>query len=554
MAPPHAPFAVPFGERAKPAIGAPGNGQMLAACGTVLAFALPIARARVGTAGAMPGGMSASPYELRRWVTRLSMPLLVLAASACYRPPTDARTTGSWSYEVDAPGEGSRTVSVEATFERAGTDRIGIARESAPFVRDMQLRVGDGFRSVATRGGEWIEPSCRTSCTLRYRIDLGELAAACGDEVDCARRVGDATMSPALAWLVHPMPKHDVPVRVRVRTPNAVQFASGMNAVDDTGRNFAFRSYDLDEGSFTAFGPMRRFRVEVPGKDGTHGQLDLAIVGNKRYGMTDQAMKTWVEDATRVVTPLFGRFPVDRTTLFVVPAHNEDEVVFGKVLSLAGASVALVVGDRMPESARHRDWVLVHELFHLGFPTFRGEGRWLGEGLATYYEPILRARAGWMTDADVFRQFARNMPRGLPQRGSSAGLAARDDLDSIYWGGALFCLAADVAIREETKNHHSLDDVVRAALARGGDATKVWTVADVVRVGDEVTGTNVLSRMYERHAQRGERIDLEGIMASLGVARGEDGAWALDDARPLAWVRRGIVGERSDASNVLVRR
>src|SRR5262249_14477539 len=148
------------------------------------------------------------------------------------------------------------------------------------------------------------------------------------------------------------------------------------------------------------------------------------------------------EDAVNATVPLFGRFPVDRTTVFVVPARGEDEVVFGKVLSLAGASVVVVVGDQMPPAGRRRDWVLVHELFHLGFPTVRGEGRWLGEGLATYYEPILRARAGWTTEHEVFRQFARNMPRGQPARTSNAGLSMRDDLDTIYWGGALFCLAA----------------------------------------------------------------------------------------------------------------
>lgn len=474
----------------------------------------------------------------------MSLPLLVLASSACWRPPADARPSGQWSYEVDAPGEGSRTVTVEATFAGARTERLGITRESTPFVRDMQLRVGDGFRTVERRGTEWIEPSCRIACTVRYRIDLGELAAACGDEVDCARRVGDATLSPALAWLVHPLPKQDVPVRVRVKTPAGGDFASGMNATDAIGRTFAFRSYDLDEGSFTAFGPMRRYTHEAVGKDGTAARIDVAIVGKTQYAMSDDAMRAWVDDAASAVTPLFGRFPVDHATLFVVPAKNEEEVVFGKVLSLAGASVALVVGDKMPESARRQDWVLVHELFHLGFPTFRGEGRWLGEGLATYYEPILRARAGWTSEGEVFRQFARNMPRGLPQRGSSAGLASRDDLDSIYWGGALFCLAADVAIRQESRGKKSLDDVVRAALARGGDATKVWTVAEVVRVGDEVTGTGVLSRMYERHAQRGERIDLDGLLSSLGVEKEASGAWALDDGRPLAWVRHGIVGER----------
>jgi hypothetical protein len=498
--------------------------------------------------------MGAMQYRLRgsqsRWalpsLAHLAMPLL-LASTACVRPATDPRADGSWSYVVDAPPEGSRTVVVEATFDNARTDRIAIARESSPFVKDVQLKTSHGWRTVERRGAQWVEPTCVRHCTVRYRVDLGEVAAACGDEVDCARRVGDSTLSPALAWLAHPSPKTDVPVSVHVRTPNATQFISGMHAADDTGRAFAFRSYDLDEGSFTAFGPMRHYRVDVSGKTGRDSaRVDVAVVGKQKYGMTDDDIREWVDEAAQVVTPLFGKFPVDRTTLFLVPAKGEDEVVFGKVLSLAGASVVLVVGDKMQAAARHHDWVLVHELFHLGFPTFRGEGRWLGEGLATYYEPILRARAGWTTEPEVYRQFARNMPRGIPARGSSGGLAQRDDLDSIYWGGALFCFAADVRIREETRGKHSLDDVIRAALARGGDATKVWTVAEVVHLGDDVTGTTVLSTMYDRYAARGERIDLDGLFASLGVER-DGSVVGLDERRPLAWVRRQIVG-RAHAS------
>lgn len=497
-----------------------------------------------GLRGGGGDGTTATPRATRTattWARHLALPLL-LAATACVRPASDARAAGSWTYVVDAPAEGSRTVVVEATFDNARTDRIAIARESSSFVRDVQLKIGSRWRTVERRGKEWYEPACNRRCTVRYRIDLGELANACGDEVDCARRVGDSTLSPAVAWLAHPSPKTDVAVTVQVRTPDRTQFASGMHASDDTGRNFAFRSYDLDEGSFTAFGPMRVSRVEVPSKDGrSNAHVDVAVVGKTKYGMNDDEIREWVDDAAKVVTPLFGRFPVDRTTLFVVPAKGEDDVVFGKVLSLAGASVVLVVGDKMQASARHQDWVLVHELFHLGFPTFRGEGRWLGEGLATYYEPILRARAGWTSEPEVYRQFARNMPRGMPARGASGGLAIREDLDSIYWGGALFCFAADVRIREETRGRHSLDDVMRAALARGGDATTVWTVAEVVRLGDQVTGTTVLSEMYDRYAARGERIDIDGLFASLGVDR-DATTMTLDERKPLAWVRRQIIG------------
>lgn len=504
-----------------------------------------------GSMRALAMGLRIGTAIRRVRVGLMGCPLLVVATSACYRAPADVAARGSWTYDVMAPTAGGRVVTVEATFDAAKTARLGIPREVAPWVESVEVRDGDRYRTVERRGGEWFERSCTWRCTIRYRIDLGQVARSCGDEVDCARRVGRATLAPALTWLVHPVPRTDVPVTVRVHTDDPGQFATGMATSSASPGAFSFRSFDLDEGSFTAFGPMRTFAVDVPGRGVEKARIDLVLLGDTPYAMPDAQIREWIEESAAITVPLFGRFPVDHTSLFVVPAKGEREVVFGKVLSLAGASVVLVVGDRMTAASRHDDWVLVHELFHLGFPTFRGEGRWLGEGLATYYEPLLRARAGWTSDSEVFRQFARNMPRGQAARGSGeGGLARRDDLDTIYWGGALFCLAADVRIREETRGVRSLDDVLRATVERGGDATRVWSVRDVVELGDRVTGTTVLSEMFERHAARGERIDLEGLFDALGVGR--EGR-PNDEARPLAWIRRDLASA-SRAETLVSRR
>jgi hypothetical protein len=475
-----------------------------------------------------------------------SRPLCVAFVAAlllsCGRPATSPRASGSWEYVVDAPLSGSRVVAVEASFHRARTERLAVHESAAPLLRDLELKTPSGWRRIVRWGTGWLEPTCAEDCTVRYTLDLDQVAQACGDEIDCAMRVGRATLSPSLAWLVHPAPKVDVPVTVRVRVVDPNEFATGMRRADDEALTYKFRSPDLDEGSFTAFGPMRHLRVDPPG-----GRIDVKVLGPP-LAMSDGAIRTWVGDAAAAVADLFGRFPVDRTTLFVVPAPDASEVVFGKVLSLAGASVCVVVGDEMPESAIREDWVLVHELFHLGFPSFRGEGRWLGEGLATYYEPILRARAGWISEKDLWKQFALQMPRGQGARGAAAGLIHREDLDSIYWGGALFALAADVAIRTQTEGKRSLDDVLREALATGGDATHVWTVADVVKLGDDVTGTHVLRDMYARHAARGERIDLEGLLGELGVERQEGGVVLRDD-RPASSIRAAITRPAAGAAH-----
>jgi len=439
----------------------------------------------------------------------------------------------AWEYTVDPPAHGSREVRVRAEFSGSGTDQLAIEASAVASVRDLEVNGGDGWRPAPPVARGWRVAACRSHCAVRYSVDLGKVAAASDDSVDGAVRVGDATLSPALAWLLHPEPNGNASVVVRVHPPDAREFVTGLRS--DPGRpwTYVFRSADLDEGAFTAFGPSRQGHLVVGG-----ASIDVVLLGPPMR-MSDAEVYAWVADAARVASSVHDRFPVPHAAVFVVPIKGEDDVVFGKVLALSGASVVVLVGDNLSAADTPHDWVLVHEFFHLGFPSFRGEGRWLEEGLATYYEPILRERAGWTTEAELWGRFAREMHRGLPAGPDERGLEKQVDLDAIYWGGALYALIADVRIRELSHGQHSLDEVLRATLARGGDATRVWRVSEVLRLGDETTGMTVLRDTYRRPA--GARpVDLDGLLRSLGVEVDEAGGIALREDRPLSAVRRAI--------------
>jgi hypothetical protein len=447
--------------------------------------------------------------------------LFAIAGCTAARP---APPTPRWDYVVDAPAAGSTVLRVEARFVGAGTPVLAIDDEVAPLVRDFAIDDGAGWKPAPPPDeATWRAPACARACSVRYAIDLAALAEACEDSVDCALASRDAILSPALAWLLHPKPRGDAPVTVRFRAADPARVLTGLRP--------SFRSQDIAEGSFTAFGAVRRGRVEAAG-----AAIDVGLLGPP-LAMGDDATLAWIADAARCDATLYGRFGVDRATVFVVPMTEVDDVLFGKVLALAGPSVVLLVGRAMRAESTHRDWVLVHELFHLGFPSFPSEARWLGEGLATYYEPVLRARCGWIAPDEAWRGFAERMPRGVARAGE--GLDGTDDFDAIYWGGALFALAADVAIRRETGGARSLDDWLRAVSARGGDASRLWSLDDVMREGDHATGTDVLTTMRARVAVRGEPIDAAKLLAALGVSA--DGT--RDDA-PLAAIRRAITAPR----------
>jgi hypothetical protein len=424
-----------------------------------------------------------------------SISLAFLGACASAKAPVAAGA--QWDYVVTPPAVGEHRVEIEATF--GATDWLVIPAENAPAVRDVAQRVGDAWRAATRVDDAWELTSCAAPCTVRYAIDLEALVKTCRRHHSCAMNVDGVTVAPVSSWILRP---HATGARISMRTRGDGPFAFGMRR---SGDGYAFNVSELSEGSYTAFGPLRKRRVA---RD--DAAVEVALLGSP-IAMGDDAVVKWIGDATDVLARFYGHFPI-ATTIFVLPVPGE-AVQFGSVMALTGASVALFVGRDIAPGATRVDWVVVHELFHLGTPTFQGEGRWLDEGLATYYEPLLRARAGWTTEAELWQHFDEEMPRGVRPEGSAPSIEERRDIDSTYWGGALFAMLADVRIREATGGAKSLDDALRAASARGAEVTRVWSVREFLRVGDEATGTHVLSDLNESFAVRGDAVDVARELA-----------------------------------------
>jgi hypothetical protein len=450
-----------------------------------------------------------------------------LVAWGCGRAVAPAGAPTEYDYVIAPPGAGSWILGVETTIDRAPSDRF--VAPGAPEAFGNVTVVGGGTQAVRRDGDAWRAPGCRVHCVLRYAVDLDALAAGC-HRMDCSRRVGDAVIGIASSWMVRTDPVGDALVRVHVRGGDPARFATGLRS--DPRGGYVLQARDLGEAAYTAFGAFRTIHTEEAG-----AKLNVNLLGTP-LAMGDAAAVEWVKGAASCVSGLFGRFPVD-ATVFVVPVSGASDVVFGRVMSLGGASVVLLFGDRARPADAHEDWVVVHELFHLGCPSFVGEGHWLEEGLATYYEPVLRERAGWMSPGDLWLHFVREMPRGLRREGEAANIEERDDIDSTYWGGALFVLIADVELRAGTQGARSMDDVVRTVLSVHGNATRRARLADVVRTGDEATGFHVLSNLYDRWAVHGQNFDLDGLWRKMGITV-QGTRVVLDDAAPLASVRKGI--------------
>jgi hypothetical protein len=166
---------------------------------------------------------------------------------------------------------------------------------------------------------------------------------------------------------------------------------------------------------------------------------------------------------------------------------------------------------------------------------------WIEEGISTYVEPVARAQAGLLPAAEVWREFIRDMPKGEPGE-DDHGLDNTPTWGRTYWGGALFCLLADVRIREQTHNRRGLRDALRAVTNHGGVISQDWDIEQALAIGDQATGTSVLGSLYREMRDRPERIDLDQLWQKLGVAL-RNGQVTFNDKAAEAVIRKAILSK-----------
>jgi len=276
-------------------------------------------------------------------------------------------------------------------------------------------------------------------------------------------------------------------------------------------------------------------RISVPG-----GTITVELAGEST-ALDRAALLEWVRNSAQAVVAFYGRFPVTETRLVVSPIAGRG-ASGGRTWAEHGGLIRIRVGAGSTPEDYANDWMLVHEMTHLALPSLPDDQEWLEEGLATYVEPLARAQAGRMSDEDVWFGIVDGMPKGLPQPGDR-GLDRTHTWGRTYWGGALFCLQADLDIRRRTANHFGLQDALRAILASGNMETSS-DVGPVLAIGDRAVGVPVLAELYGRLKDQPVPIDLEALWKRLGIERAGRSVRFNDDA-PEAAIRRAMTAPES---------
>jgi len=266
------------------------------------------------------------------------------------------------------------------------------------------------------------------------------------------------------------------------------------------------------------------------------GALEIVFAPG-RLAVSRRALLDWIAAAARAVTAYYGRFPVPRVRVLVIAGPGRG-IRSGTTYGDRGAAIKVTVGSETQADDLTRDWVMTHEMVHLALPQLVGDHDWLGEGIATYVEPIGRVQAGSLAVEKVWSDLVDGLPKGLPKP-EDRGLDGTPTWGRTYWGGALFCLLSDIEIRQRTGNRRGLEDSLRAVNEAGGDVEQRWKIEKVFEVGDRASGVGVLRELYDRMKDAPVDVDLAHLWTQLGV-KTDGGTITFDDGAPLAAIRRAI--------------
>ena len=266
--------------------------------------------------------------------------------------------------------------------------------------------------------------------------------------------------------------------------------------------------------------------------------IDVRFEGDSE-AVSRYELLNWIKRAATAVCTYYGKYPVPHLALDVHVRGGPG--VHGGITYPAGSGgrITISVGSGTRVDQLNSDWMLTHEMIHLAFPSMADNHHWIEEGISVYVEPIARVQAGQLSAVEMWADVMRDMPQGEPEPGDR-GIDHTHTWGRTYWGGAMFCLVADVRIREQTQKRKGLQDALRGILNAGGVITQDWDIERAFAAGDKATGTTVLTDLYREMRDKPVPVDLAALWQKLGIQRKPSGSIQFVPSAPLASIREAI--------------
>lgn len=400
------------------------------------------------------------------------------------------------------------------------------------YLHDLQRSSGNG---VEAGDSAWSAEHWRPGECLSYNADLGAIASA--NEQDVGWHLGEDLVTAPQLWLLRPDVQGNADAALRIALPAGWSISAPWHeqpappAVAALGKSvlFSISNTPANWSAAVAIGHFDEERIELPG-----GVLRLTILHGADAEQRTK-LRDWLAHVSRAVLSAYGRLPLADVQVLMIPvgqlglasravaAVAPHAVHFGQSIRGQGNALELLVDPRRSAAEFDDDWVAVHELSHLMHPYLGDRGSWLAEGLATYYQNILRARAGLLTPAQAWDRLQEGFSRGEAQQGAGTLEQAAADMhrshafQRIYWSGAAYWLTVDRDLRHASGGKLSME----LALSRFRDCClpsyRQWQPEDFVAKLDALLGVQTFSQRYREFSTMQQFPDWKKLYTELGI-------------------------------------
>lgn len=312
-------------------------------------------------------------------------------------------------------------------------------------------------------------------------------------------------------------PKHR-DLLVDLQLPADLSVSTPWKEVESSGSNNRFRpdKTSADWESRFAIGDFEADIIEVAGAG-----IRLAAPGSLS-GSQRTKIRQWIEKTVNTVTSVYGYFPQAQPQVLVIPiGHRSKAVVKANVVRGGGLATVFHIDENRPLIDFMDDWKATHEFSHMLIPYITSRNRWLSEGLASYYQNVLRARDGRLTETQAWQKLYDGFQRGKKgTNGGSLAQATRNGRGStmrVYWSGAALLLMADIQLREITGGRQSLDTALQSLSSCCMSNEKTWQAREMFQRLDRLTDTEIFSNLYDKYVYAHGFPDMRPVWEDLGV-------------------------------------
>ena len=443
---------------------------------------------------------------------------------------------GEDQYHIDFSGD-LGSVTVEACFDGDPPRQLHRNTKAKRFTewvrtggRDFDHRSAEGRLNLrGLNAGDCVE----------WRVDI-RAAAGLGD-YRLALPIDDALLTSGDLWFWRDDDRRrirvnvDLPQGTSLSTPWKEQIAESGQRSYFPERTPASWSSKIAVGGF----PIRQLPVA-----GT--ELRVAVLGQLESSQ-QEALAHWIKESADSVVSVHGRFPRTQPQILVTAIGAQREAVPWAHVTRGGGSAAIFyVDENRPISEFRSDWTATHELSHFLLPSVSSQDRWLSEGLASYYQNVLRARDGRLTEQQAWQKLNAGFERGKrATKGGSLAHATRSGWGAtmrVYWSGAAMMLKADARLRALSGGRQSLDSALEGLQACCFENGRSWRAKDLFAELDKLTGFSVFSEIYADHVTDSDFPDVDQTYVLLGIEP-KSGSVKLNPDAPWGRIRVAIMKE-----------